>query len=174
MTISNPIVVENIDKLQTLRRNRVPRSQLFDRYKNELGQFIIDRLKLINSSRKHDSTFILECARKLFGNDEQLKSITACGRNQANAHLSPAKRKILDDIFIERLSNEQIDEKEAKERYLRLNTLINSALRNMVRLWHIISHILCSSPLLYFQSIILNFYLLYSVQEVESVRKCTN
>lgn len=73
--------------------------------------------------------------KKLFGNDEQLKHVTACGRKNKSqkSNLSPQKRKILDDIFVERLAIEQIDNNEAQERYLRLNTLINYAIANIVR-----------------------------------------
>lgn len=47
--------------------------------------------------------------------------------------LTPEKHEIIDDFFIERLQNEQINEAEINERYFRLSGLINSAINNIVR-----------------------------------------
>lgn len=113
-----------------MKRKCVPQNQLFKRYKRVFGAATIRRLRAFDISKKKDSTFILECMKKLFENDEQLKNVSACGRK---SNLSPQKRKVLDDIFVERLAIEQIDNNEAQERYLRLNTLINYAIANIVR-----------------------------------------
>lgn len=69
--------------------------------------------------------------KKICGNDD-LKSVRACGRKD-NTILSPEKRKIIDDIFIERLAHFSIENTEFNERYVRLNGLINSAVHNMLR-----------------------------------------
>lgn len=114
-----------------MRRKCIPQNQLFKGFKSEFDASTIRRLRAFDISKKKDSTFILVCMKKLFGNDKQLKNVTACGRRKSN--LSPEKRKILDNLFVERLATEQIDSNEAQERYLRVNTLINNAIANIVR-----------------------------------------
>lgn len=151
MTRSNPNVLRKFEKLKKLKRNRIPNNTTFSRYKSELGQFTINRLKRIDNSRKKDSTFILECVRKLFANDKQLESVTECGRNsmmQRKTRMSPGKRKIVDEIFIERLSIDKIDETDVKERYLRLNSLISNAIGNISRVSNAFDCILVHALLL--------------------------
>ena len=112
---------------------------MFERYKTVFGQKIIVQLRALDSSKKRDSSFILLCMKTLFGNVEQLKYVTACGHKnrsgqQQKSNLPPEKRKILDDIFIERLrSIEEIDEEMVQTRHHRLNVLISYAISNIVR-----------------------------------------
>lgn len=134
---NNKNYAQTILKHKLHARKSIPKPRLFDRFESEFDANTLERLKRIDNSKKRDSTFILECMRNLCRNKEQLKNVTACGRkNKAKQHnsiLSLDKREILDDMFIERLSIEKIDEVEVRERYLRLNTLINSAICNIVR-----------------------------------------
>lgn len=63
---------------------------------------------------------------------EKLKKTSACGRSE-NRKLSPEKRIFIEDIFVERLSNAQLDDAQSSERFSRLNELINSAINNILR-----------------------------------------
>lgn len=119
-------------KVKLLAKKNVKSTHLFDSYKQVLGADTIKVLRRLDSSKRKDSTFVLRCMKKLCDNDEQLKNVRACGRKE-NTMLSPEKRKIIDEIFIERLANETTENTEFNERYVRLNGLINSAIHNMLR-----------------------------------------
>lgn len=119
-------------KIKLLAKQNISPIHLFDNFKQLLGADTLKALRKLDSSKKKDSTFVLTCMKKLCGNDDDLKNIRACGRKE-NTILSPDKRKVLDEILIERLANVTTDNAEFNERYLRLNTLINSAINNMLR-----------------------------------------
>lgn len=129
---SNSSSVGNVSKFEQQKTQCAPLSQLFGRFRRVFGTSTIERLKKFDGLIKRDSSFILECMKKLFGNDEQLKYATACGRNKQNS-MTSAKRKIIKDIFMERLSIQQIDKIETTKRFNRLNKLINNAINNMLR-----------------------------------------
>lgn len=125
-------------KLEIREQKNFREMGLFGRFVKVFGVQTINRLKKIDSSRKRDSSFILECMKIFCANDEQLMHASACGRmNKTN--FPPEKRKILDDIFIERLAMEQIDDIEVHERYFRLNELINNAINNIIRVSLVVS-----------------------------------
>lgn len=58
--------------------------QLFSRYKKVFGVPTITRLWRLDSSRKMDSSFILQCMKTLFGNDE-LKGVKNRIQHRENA-----------------------------------------------------------------------------------------
>lgn len=118
-------------KIKLLAKRNIQSTHLFDSHKQVFGSDTIQVLRKLNSSKQKDSTFVLNCMKKICGNDD-LKSVRACGRKD-NTILSPEKRKIIDDIFIERLAHFSIENTEFNERYVRLNGLINSAVHNMLR-----------------------------------------
>lgn len=125
-------------KLKMREQKCYPEVRLFGRFEKLFGATTIHRLKMLEISSRKDSTFVLECMKKLFGNDERLKYISACGRKH-KAHklrksiLSPKKREIMDDIFIERLLIKQTDEIEINQRYFRLDELIKNAIDNIAQ-----------------------------------------
>lgn len=120
-------------KIKLLEKKFVPQGQVFDCHKDRLGEATIKILRRLNDNRRTDSTFILKCMGKIYESDfEQLKKTTACGR-AASGKLSPEKRSFIEDIFIERLSNAQLDEAETNQRFSHLNELINTAINNILR-----------------------------------------
>lgn len=142
-TISDQNYISHSNSVETVFKPKKPttkcdsRSQMFGRFKRILGAATIERLNKLDGSMKRDSTFILECTKKLFGHDEQLKHVTAIGRKQRHLiTLSTAKQKFFIDIFMERLSAQQIDETESNKRFGRLNALINNAINNILRVTH--------------------------------------
>lgn len=127
--------VQKLLKMKIREQNFSPDVGQFGRFESVFGVEIIERLRALDHSKKRDSSFILECMRKLCSDDAQLKHVTACGRKGKlqKSNFSEEKRKILDDIFIERLATAQADEIETNDRYFRLNELINNAINNIVR-----------------------------------------
>lgn len=130
--------VKNRLKLKIHEQKCLPEVGLFRRFESVFGVETIERLRTFDNSRKRDSSFILECMRKLCADDDQLKFVTACGRKKKSQknNFPEEKRQILDDIFIERLAVEQADEIEINQRYFRLNELINNGINNIVRVSH--------------------------------------
>lgn len=127
----------NADSVEFLKRKNqkpqcAPQRQSFGRFERIFGAETIERLMMIDGSRKRDSTFILECMRKLFGSNEQLIWKSACGRKQRST-LTTEMRKILENIFKERLSIERLDGIETKRRFSRLSQLIYDAINNIIR-----------------------------------------
>lgn len=104
----------------------------FDTFKNVFDEKFIEDLKRLDKSRKNDSTFILQCLKKLYKNTEQLQMITACGTD-GKSTVSLEKRNVIESLFLERLSNQELTQVEITERYIRLNVLINSSINNILR-----------------------------------------
>lgn len=122
-------------QLKILEKKQMPHAEidrpLYDSYNNTLGESTVQQLRVIGGNRNRDSTFVLTCMKSICEN-KNLKDFTACGRTK-NGHMSPDKKKMMEDIFFERLINLQLDEMELNERHLRLNCLINSAINNISR-----------------------------------------
>lgn len=102
---------------------------LFDSFKDDLGENVLKTLRRLHGSKRSDSTFILQCIRKLYATDD-ITSVSACGSDQ-NTRIPSEKREILEQIFVERLSSENLTDVETSERFLRLNRHINVAISNM-------------------------------------------
>lgn len=116
---------------ELVKKKCVPAKLSFSDHKENLGEMTITQLRKIKGDKRSDSTFILTCVKKLFENNS-LKYVTACGRNMS-AIMLPEKRQIINDLFVERLAREQIRNEELNERHKRMNTLINSAINNILR-----------------------------------------
>lgn len=120
-------------KVKILEKNVIPQDTiLYDSFKEHFGDAVLIELRKIGASRRNDSSFILVCMRKLFENPEELKNVSACGTSQ-NSIFPTQRREILENIFLERLSNVNMKDEERSERYLRLNRLINVAIGNITR-----------------------------------------
>lgn len=122
-------------KVKLLEKKSTPLSKesiLFESFKEDFGETVLQNLHKLHGSKRSDSTFILQCMRKLFENDKELSSISACGTD-GTAMISIEKRTILENIFLERLSNEDLNDVETTERYIRLSRHINVAISNIRR-----------------------------------------
>lgn len=95
--------------------------------------FMMD-LNRLCKDRKHDSSFILKCMRKLYDGvpTQELQSITACGTDE-NSIVSHENREIIDYLFKVRLASQDLTDKDMNDRYRRLNGLINNAINNIIR-----------------------------------------
>lgn len=118
-------------KMKLLEKKIVPQEGiLFDSFKNDLGEDVLINLRKLHGSKRSDSTFILQCMRKLYENDDQLDSVSACG-NSKNGTMAKAKRDIIERIFLERLSSENLSDIDTSQRFIRLNRHINVAIANL-------------------------------------------
>lgn len=128
--VKKEIQLKNMEKKQ-MSHAEIHES-LYEGFKHTLDESTIQRLRVIGDKRCADSTFILTCITKIYGNEANLNEVSACGRKK-NKIMSPAKRKLIDDIFFERLVSLNLDETELNERHQRLNSLINSSINNISR-----------------------------------------
>lgn len=120
-------------KVKVLEKKIIPQAKvLYDTFKSDLGETVLIQLRKLKANKASDSTFILNCIRGLFKDPADLILISACGKSQ-NSTLPPKKREIIDSIFLERLTSENIDDSERSARYLRINRLINNAIGNILR-----------------------------------------
>lgn len=103
-------------------------------YEYLLGQKVIKKLNKLSAQKRSDSSFVLAVMRKLYEevDERTLNNISARGTDK-NCGLTPDKRTVIEDLFLERLNSENLDDDSLAERYDRLTTLINYALNNMLR-----------------------------------------
>lgn len=120
-------------KIRLLEKKCMPDGLLFESYKEQFGDEILKDLRRLNGNKRNDSTLVLKCIRKLYEHEiDQLKNIRACGRTDASS-IPPNKRMVVENIFLERLSNANLTDNESTERFARLNGLINDAINNVLR-----------------------------------------
>lgn len=55
---------------------------LYEGFKHTLDESTIQRLRVIGDKRCADSTFILTCITKIYGNAANLNEVSACGRKK--------------------------------------------------------------------------------------------
>lgn len=115
--------------IKLLEAKKIPTSQLFINKFAILGHETIAELEQLDASEQKDSTFVLKCMKKIFENDEcSLNTVSASGREK-----NAIDKTTIDDLFIQRLANLNIEYKQMTQRYSRLNKLINSAKNNIIR-----------------------------------------
>lgn len=106
---------------------------LYEQYEQILGAETLIKLRSVKGMKRNDSTFILQCMRQLYKDPKMVRLKSARGSGNVKSTISPDKRQLMENIFADRLSNEDIDEREFSVRYIRLNDLINSAINNIRR-----------------------------------------
>lgn len=119
----------DVDFLTKLERSKCAPQLRFEKHKNVLGDTTVTKLRQLSDCKQKDSTFILKCMKKLYGVD-YLNQTSACGRQR-----NPLEKKIIDELFVQRLANlsTMIEFDEVNKRYQRLNSLINNAINNILR-----------------------------------------
>lgn len=118
-------------KVKLLEKKILPEDELlYESFKDVLGESVVVKLRKLPDGMSCDSTLILNCVRSLFNNSDELKSVSASGTGE-NSMFPIEKRKILDAIFLERLSSVKMNDIDRNMRYMRLNRLINQAIANM-------------------------------------------
>lgn len=120
-------------QIKLLEKKVVSTGLIFDAHKNELGEKVLKKLRMLGGDRKSDSTFVLKCVRRLYeSNHDKLKKKSITGSADTET-ITPEKKQIIEQLFFERLSNERIEEDELQQRLSRLNNLLNSAIHNIQR-----------------------------------------
>lgn len=120
-------------KIKMLETKIVPSGLPFEKYKTTLGEKLIKKLRLLDSKRRSDSTFVNKCVQKIYEHEiSKLSNKTANGMF-GKGSLTPDKKKVIEELFFERLSIEQLDEIEHEERFKRFNTLLNSSIQTIRR-----------------------------------------
>lgn len=121
-------------KIKMLESKIVPSSGLiFDRHKNVLGEKLLKKLRMLDSTRRSDSTFVNKCMQKLYENDRAKCLVKSADGSHGKELLTPEKKKVIEELFLERLKIEELEENEYESRVKRLNTLLNSSIHNIRR-----------------------------------------
>lgn len=121
----------HVKGVKPLEKNCAIGGLLFEGHKHIFDETTLEKLRRLKNGKRGDSTFILHCMRGIFKSVDDLKSKTACGRMKKG--IPPETLKTINDIFLERLSQENISDEDFHQRYVRLNALVNSAINNMQR-----------------------------------------
>lgn len=107
----------------------------FQTFSNDFNDEQLSQLRSFNIEKKDDSPFIAYVMRQLYSNDlTQLSMISVTGRPRGQikkAQMSPRKKKMVEDLFHERLMN--INDTESAARRSKVNTHINTAINNIRR-----------------------------------------
>lgn len=120
-------------KIKITEKESVSNDGHFESHNDRLGTATIECLRRLDGSRRNDSTFVLMCMKKIYGNDIGiLKKETACGR-ATNGTILSENRDVIESLFVERITNLELSERDSMERIGRLNQLINSAKNNLIR-----------------------------------------
>lgn len=121
-------------EIELLKEKKVtPIGRIYDKHKKLLGTALLKKLRNLDGSKRNDSTFILKIVQKVFeGEYEELRNKSACGRD-GRSRMPIEKRNIIRDLFLERLTAEDLNAEEFDKRSSRLNELLNSAINNIFR-----------------------------------------
>lgn len=106
---------------------------LYEQYEEMFDAQTMVHLRSTNGKKRSDSTFISICMRSLYPNPDRLHLKSAKGTGKNKSEVSPNKKEIMNNLFTERLLNENITEIEFNERYSRFNDLFNTAINNIRR-----------------------------------------
>lgn len=119
----------DVDLQTKLKRSKCTQQLRFENHKIKLGEKTLAKLRQLSDCKQKDSTFILKCMKEVYGVDH-LTEMSACGHKK-----NMLEKKVIDELFVQRLANlsPEIEFNEVKERYQRLNTLINYAINNILR-----------------------------------------
>lgn len=121
-------------KIKMLERRCVSSEIIFDKYNDILGPAIIKKLRKLGDGSRSDSTFVHTCLQKLYEKDfDKLTKKSAMGSGKTEL-LTPTKRKIIEELFLERLTIENLDENKYMERFGKLNAHLNASIQNIRRL----------------------------------------
>lgn len=117
------------DRLQNQEVN--PNGRRYESYKDKLGPGLLRSLRGLDDDQKSDATFVLQCMQKLYENKfDELMQQTACGIKGFG--ISTENRRLIQAMFVERLTNiYDMDETEMVFRFVRLNVMINYAIRKI-------------------------------------------
>lgn len=137
------IIAEKDNKIEKLR-NKLPdkintqpegRPQLmFESFSKDLKIEAMAVLRSIKPTIECDSKFILNAVKYLYAEKlETLKNKTACGRGQGKEMMTPSKKKLLDDLFEERLRGIGVGTQEQVFRKKQLNKLIKYSFFNITK-----------------------------------------
>lgn len=105
---------------------------LFTQFEDKIDIAELVKLRSINDKREKDCTFVLQCLRILYKNNERLLcERTAAKNTSSKRELSPEKKSVISELFYERLSAINLNPNEEQERRSKLRSLIASGIHNI-------------------------------------------
>lgn len=134
--LEKDIEISKLQKETPLLKDSQP-EPMFNSFSNEFSREQINQMKSISTSNRGDSTFINFTIKCLYsGNLESLQNKTSCDRNDKSTNktaMTPHKKKVIMEIYKERLSNVAINLEEKNTREKKLNKLIKDAFVNITK-----------------------------------------
>lgn len=119
------LLIQNLQKDLTIRQFKIKLNQnKFVSFDKDFSKETLIKLNLIGDDLSCDSTFIGLVLNELYGQALKNKCLSGRGIKSGKSPISPQKKKIIDQVFAERLSHLNADESRAKK----LNKLIRSAI----------------------------------------------
>lgn len=135
---SNRLCVQKDLKIERLKNdtnsqtNKPKNSVLFHKFEESISSVVLRELKSVPNGQTNDSTFVLKLMRHLYANDLQvLLNKSSCGKNKVP--ITPKKKSLIEEILKERVVADEKDENRIVLRAGRVGTLINDAIKNIVR-----------------------------------------
>lgn len=123
---------KNKSELHIPNRNQVRAEILFQNFENEISQNDLLSLRSINDKKEKDSTFVLKSLKIIYkDNLSVLSQKCATTTTSTKQQLTPYKKKVLNDLFIERLSSMNLSVHEEVERKSKFRQLLSNALNNI-------------------------------------------
>lgn len=112
-------------------------NKILSTFENVLTQNELAKLRSIGTSKKEDSSFILNSIRFLYKNDiDKISSLSLTGRSrgtEAKQKISPQKYDTIKNMFSERLASLKLNSTEYTDRSKQINTLMKNAFINTKR-----------------------------------------
>lgn len=134
------IRIQNMSTKQTMATEatenvEAARTLPFQTFSNDFNDEQLSQFRSFNIEQKDDSPFIAYVMRQLYSSDlTRLSMISVTGRRRGQikkTQMSPHKKKMVEDLFHERLMN--VNDTDAAARRSKVNTHINSAINNITR-----------------------------------------
>lgn len=110
---------------------------VFQSFANNIDPKDLAKLRSIGSSKKEDSTFVLNAVQFLYKNDtKKISSLSLTGRSrevEPKNRMTPEKRKMIENLFAERLHSFDLDSTEVSTRNSKISSHMKNAFNTVKR-----------------------------------------
>lgn len=126
-------IVKKDLKIKMLEKKFTSPDIIYGKHKDILGQTVLKKLRKLSDGQRSDSTFVYTCLQKIYENDfNRMKNKSVTGSKNTEI-LTPEKKKIIEDLFLERLMIANLDENVYSQRFGKLHKHLNTSINNIRR-----------------------------------------
>lgn len=135
LCVSKDLTIEKLKRENNqfhLAKKTTVHALIFNKFEQKLEASILKALRSVPTGQRNDSSFVLKLVRHLYEKDFSVLFERSAGGKNKTA-ITPTKKNIINEILRERVITEEEEAFRAELRINRVDTLINDAIKNIVR-----------------------------------------